>query len=171
MGKRRNRHRQNNAHHSVANRPTVPQPVQHQKPTTVSASISTSYQGPLPPPEMLERYNQVLPNGADRIVSMAESQMRHRHGLESIVINGNVKAQSRTQLFAFLLGVLAIGGGIGLIAFNKSTQGLVAVITALTAYSGVFIYGRYEQRIERERKRQEVREAEAQLRLPLDKSN
>ena len=38
----------------------------------VSASIS-AFKGPLPPPELLERYNQIVPNGADRIVAMAES--------------------------------------------------------------------------------------------------
>lgn len=120
---------------------------------------------------MLERYNQVLPNGADRVVAMAESQMRHRHGLESAVVNGNVEAQARGQLFAFALGLLAIGGGIGLIAFGKNTEGLVSIIAALTAYAGVFIYGKREQRLERDRKRRELREAEAQPRLPLEDSN
>ncbi|MFI5089399.1 MAG: DUF2335 domain-containing protein [Terriglobales bacterium] len=30
--------------------------------------------GPVPPPEALERYNQILPGAADRIMKMAESQ-------------------------------------------------------------------------------------------------
>lgn len=122
----------------------------------------------LPPPEMLARFNEIIPNGADRIVTMAESQLRHRQTLESAVVLGNVDAQSRGQACAFVLGFLAIAGGIGLIAFDKSTQGLVAIITAFVALAGIFIYGRYEQGRERERKRQEAREAERQPRLPLD---
>jgi uncharacterized membrane protein len=134
---------------------------------SVSASFS-AYQGLLPPPEMLAQFNQVIPNGADRIVSMAESQQQHRQALESAVVNGNVIAQRRGQLFGFLLGLVAIVGGIGLIAFDKSTQGLVAIITAFVALAAVFVYGRYEQERERERKRREAREASAQQRLPLD---
>jgi len=114
---------------------------------------------------MLARFNEIIPNGADRIVAMAESQIHHRQTLESAVVNGNVTAQRRGQLFGFILGVVAIVGGIGLIAFDKSTQGLVAIITAFVALAGVFIYGRYEQERERERKRQEARDAARQPRL------
>ena len=169
MSKHRSR-RPNNHQPPVANPTTLPSRPQ-QTPTHVSTSITTSYQGPLPPPEMLERHKQVLPNGAERVVAMAESQMRHRQSLESAVVNGNVGAQARGQVFAFALGLLAIGGGIGLVAFGKNTQGLVSIIAALTAYAGVFIYGKREQRLERERKRRELREAEAQPRLPLEDSN
>ena len=108
---------------------------------------------------MLARFNDILPNGADRVVAMVESQLQHRQGLESAVVNGNLSAQSRSQIFAFLLGVLAIGGGIGLIAFDKPTSGLTAIIAAFVALAGTFIYGRYEQKQERERKRQELKEA------------
>lgn len=117
---------------------------------------------------MLERYNKVISNGAERIVAMAESQMRHRQSLESAVVGENVRAQARGQLFAFILGLLAIGGGIGLIAFGKDAQGLVSIIGALTAYAGIFIYGKREQRREREQKRLELKEAERQPLLPLE---
>jgi uncharacterized membrane protein len=33
-----------------------------------------SISGPLPPPEVLEKYNQVVPGLADRIITMAEQQ-------------------------------------------------------------------------------------------------
>ena len=32
------------------------------------------YSGPLPPPQMLEQYNRAVPNGAERIMAMAEKQ-------------------------------------------------------------------------------------------------
>ncbi|MDO8795616.1 MAG: DUF2335 domain-containing protein [Vicinamibacterales bacterium] len=133
----------------------------------VSASIS-AFQGPLPPPEMLERYNAIVPNGADRIVAMAEGQLRHRQQLESMVVNGNVTSQKRGQLFAFVLGLVAIVGGIVLIGLDKDTQGLAAIITAFVALAGVFVYGRWEQERERERKRREAREAAENPRLPFE---
>lgn len=117
---------------------------------------------------MLARYNDVAPNGADRVIAMAETQVQHRQSLEHAVITGNLENEKRGQIFAFLLGLVAIVGGIGLIAFNKETQGLVSIITAFTALAGVFVYGRMQQAKERERKRIEAREAAAQPRLPLD---
>jgi uncharacterized membrane protein len=117
---------------------------------------------------MLARFNEIIPNGADRIVAMAEAQQRHRHDLEATIVKGNAAAQSRAQWFAFLLAVLAIGGGIALVAFNKDTAGLTAIIVALATLGSVFFYGKVEQSRERARKREELREAETQPRLPLE---
>jgi len=164
--KHRHRHRQSNpAGVAEPNALDTRQPPARR----VSASIS-AFQGPLPPPEMLERYNQVVPNGADRIVGMAETQLRHRQGLESTVVNGNVTSQKPGQVFAFILGFIAIVGGIVLIGIDKNTQGLAAIITAFVALAGVFVYGRWEQERERERKRREAREAAENPRLPSDPS-
>lgn len=135
----------------------------------ISASIS-AFQGPLPPPEVLEQYSRIVPNGADRIVAMAEGQMQHRQALESAVVNGNIAAQHRGQLMGFILGLAAILGGIGLIAFDKDTQGLSTIITAFVALAGVFVFGRVEQRRERERKREELRQAAESPRLPFESS-
>ncbi len=45
----------------------------------------TSFTGPLPPPEMLARYDTLIPNGADRLMRLVESQVSHRHSMESQV--------------------------------------------------------------------------------------
>jgi hypothetical protein len=55
-----------------------------------------------------------------------------------------------------------------LIAFDKDTQGLSAIIAAFGALAGVFVYGRLEQRRERERKREELRQAAENPRLPFE---
>ncbi len=117
---------------------------------------------------MLERYNNCVPNGAERILALAENQASHRQRLESAVVQSNIKSEARGQVCAFILCLVAIIGGIGLIAFDKDAMGLAAIITAFASVAGIFIYGRYQQSKERERKRQEVREAQAQQRLPYD---
>lgn len=38
------------------------------------------HRGPLPPPEQLAEHNVVIPDGAERIMRMAEKQMAHRIG-------------------------------------------------------------------------------------------
>ena len=42
----------------------------------------TALSGPLPPPEMLAQYEEILPGAAERILSMAERQAEHRQKLE-----------------------------------------------------------------------------------------
>ena len=101
---------------------------------------------------------------------MAESQLHHRQSLESAVVLNNVRAQSFGQWSAFVLGLVAIVGGIGLIAYDKEVQGLVSIVAALTALTGVYLYGRYDQAKERARKREEMKDAAAQGRLPLEPS-
>ncbi len=113
---------------------------------------------------MLAQYNEVFPGCAERIVAMAESQAEHRQHLEKTVIGGNVKAERLGQIFAFILGALAIVGGVVLIALGKDVQGLVAIIGALASLAGVFIWGRWRQERERDKKRQE---ANQQLPLPF----
>lgn len=44
---------------------------------------------------------------------MAEEQAAHRRELESLVIAGNVAAERRGQVSAFLLALAAIIGGFG----------------------------------------------------------
>jgi len=108
---------------------------------------------------MLEQYDRVIPGGADRILRMAEKQLDHRQDLEGTVVKGNVTSQHRGQIFAFVLGLVAILGGIWLIAHDKSPEGLATIITALGGLAAVFIYGRRQQERERQQKRDEVAEA------------
>ncbi len=42
----------------------------------------TALSGPLPPPEMLAQYEEILPGAAERILSMAERQAEHRQKME-----------------------------------------------------------------------------------------
>ena len=39
----------------------------------------SSFQGPLPPPDILRQYNDVIPDLAERIVRMTEMEQIHRH--------------------------------------------------------------------------------------------
>ena len=142
--------------------------LRNRQPDQVTTTLSASYQGPLPPPNILARYNDVLPDGANRIVAMAENQAQHRQNLESAVIGGNVANEKRGQIFAFILGMTAIIGGVFLIMEDKDVQGLASIITAFTALAGIFIAARIQQSLERAQKRRETQEAIQNPRLPFE---
>jgi uncharacterized membrane protein len=87
------------------------------------------FSGPLPPPEVLARYNEALPSGAERIVALAEEQARHRRRMEA-----------RGQVLLFAVVLVALVGGIGLIALGENAAGLVPVIAAIGGLGSLFVY-------------------------------
>jgi uncharacterized membrane protein len=112
-------------------------------------SQSVSFSGPLPHPAILEKYNEIIPGGAERILAMAEHQSAHREHLERTVVEGNVKSQARGTLYGFIICLVSIVGGFALLFEGKNAQGLAAIISSLAALAGVFVYGRYKQAKER----------------------
>ena len=89
-------------------------------------SITQSFQGPLPPPGLLAKYNEAFPDCAERIVAMTEQQLTHRHALESRAIDGKLTAERRGQTLGFILALTVVIGGGVLIAFDKDASGLTA---------------------------------------------
>lgn len=49
---------------------------------TGRTSVTSVHMGPLPPPDVFAGYEQVCPGAAERILSMAEQQAKHRQDLE-----------------------------------------------------------------------------------------
>lgn len=124
-------------------------PEERHRAEILHAAVEISrFSGPLPHPEDLAKYEQVLPGSADRIISMAEQQAEHRRTLEKTVILSNVTLQQWGLGCAFVLAMTAITGGIWLSSKGMSGTGLTAIISALVALVGVFVYGKSEQKRE-----------------------
>jgi uncharacterized membrane protein len=120
--------------------------------TEITQIQVASFHGPLPHPSLLARYNEVIPGGADRIMAMAERQSAHREALEAQMIAANLASQTRGSIFAFLLCLVTILGGMFLIYSGKSGVGLASVIASLAGLASVFFVARREQRKERTEK-------------------
>lgn len=92
-------------------------------------AVHVEFNGPLPHPQVLVQYNDALPDGANRIVKLAENQVKHRQALES-----------RAQIFTFVLAAISLVGGIFLIAAGDGAQGLVPLAAATAGLGGLFLY-------------------------------
>ena len=114
----------------------------------IQALQVTHYSGPLPHPEALERYNQIIPGAADRIISQFEQQAIHRQGLERHVVQSNTFCQKLGAFSALILGLAGIGGGVYLVHSGQSVPGLTTFFTSLCSLIGVFIYGKESQKRE-----------------------
>ncbi len=118
----------------------------------------TEISGPIPAPQILQQYNNIVPGAAERIIRMAEKQSDHRMGLENKVVNSNlVKSYlgmiAGTSIAIFGLYIakeIAING-------NPATAGIVAALD-LGGLVWVAVNNTKAQRKERE-KRQETSSA------------
>jgi uncharacterized membrane protein len=112
-----------------------------------------SYSGPLPPPDVLQKYNEIEPGLVDRIMKMAESQAQHRHNLESFVIGQRSKNERLGATYGFIIAGMAIVGSFVLIGLGKDAIGLTGLLGTIGTLAGVFVYGRRSQRLENAEKR------------------
>lgn len=96
---------------------------------------------PVPPPEELEKYRQVVPDSPERILRMAEVQAEHRQYCEKRMVRAHSRNSTLGVVFGFLLGLTAIGGGVYLVSIGQETTGLTALIAGVVSLVGVFVYG------------------------------
>jgi uncharacterized membrane protein len=125
----------------------LPEPQQKAVKAILIASKVTkaSFRSPIPPPEILKRYNEIIPNGAERILNMAEEQSRHRMAMEKDTIKEEQRQSSKGQNFGFIIG--AVGLLIaGALAYNGHDwfAGILGT-TTLGSLVGTFIYGKKSQ--------------------------
>jgi uncharacterized membrane protein len=112
-------------------------------PDKPTAPPATHYKAGIP------KYNEVIANGAERIMAMAERQSIHRESLEAKVVAGNMASQARGSHYAFIICLVTIIGGFVLIGMGKSVIGVSAIIGSLATLASVFLIARREQRRER----------------------
>lgn len=115
------------------------------EPRLVSFSASESFSGPLPPPDVLAQYNAILPNAANRIVTVFENQASHRISMETLVISADVSRAQWGLRFGFVLALLMLTGGIYLIASGKSVDGFAVLVGEAAILVGSFLYGRRQR--------------------------
>jgi len=111
-----------------------------------------AFSGPLPHPEILAQYNQLLPNAAERIISMAERQQEHRQGLEACVVRANTFDQRLGLVLGFIVMMFVAGSGVLCVYIGKNTAGLSALLASVGGPVAAFIYGRKKQSDERKDK-------------------
>jgi uncharacterized membrane protein len=100
------------------------------------------YSGPIPDPGSLDRYNQIVPGAAERIISMAESEAKHRHTIETMAIASDVDQRKRGQWFGFVIGTIALLASIYAIFKGQEKAAMVIGGTTVVGLVSVFVLGR-----------------------------
>lgn len=117
-------------------------------------SVRSVRVAPLPEPSELAAYNSIIPNGADRIMKMAESQSAHRIKIEGIVVQSQQDQSFRGQLFGLIIGLsglfLATYAAVKGQPWFGGTIGSATLVGLVSA----FLYSKQQDKQELEQKRQ-----------------
>ena len=108
--------------------------------------VGRAWRGPLPPPEVLARYQDVLPDAPERILAMAERQSAHRQRCEWQVVRHNTRLETIASILGFVTCMSLVAGGIFLLYHDKSIGGLVALAAGLGPIVAAFLGTRVRQR-------------------------
>jgi len=120
-----------------------------QQQVAISKIEASAFQGPLPPPQILSHYDQIVPGSAERIISQWECQVRHRQELEKKVIDSDIKQSRYGATLGFIIAISTIAAGAFLAYIGQPTEGFAAIVTALAGLVGAYGWGSYQRRKER----------------------
>lgn len=101
----------------------------------VAEVIQSEFSGPIPPPNIIEGYERVLPGSADRIIAMAEKQSTHRQKMEEKMVNSEARDSLLGVIFAFFLGIGCIVAAVIMVYFVPQNAGAIA--GALLGVTGI----------------------------------
>lgn len=100
-------------------------------------SISASFSGPLPHPDVLGRYNDVVPGLAEDIVEQWKAETRHRHEtvtelrkIDRDAMEAFYAGEKRGQIFGLIGLVLVVALAALAIALDRPAVGVASLITA-----------------------------------------
>lgn len=122
-----------------------PQVLKHEVPEKDSKTLvhqSVFHRGPLPAPETLKKYDEIIPHGAERIMAMAEKQQEHRIEMEKIVISAQVRESNKGQYFAFTIGITGLFLGFICIILGQGVYGIIFIGGTLVSLVSIFIVGK-----------------------------
>jgi len=111
---------------------------------------SSSFSGPLPPPEVLQQYIEVNPDFAQLIMQMPIDEQKYSHQRDAEIIDKSFEAKKRGQTFAFAIAITAIVGGVACILLNHEIAGGIVSGFGLTGLVAQFLGNSEKSRKNRE---------------------
>ncbi|MCY4360934.1 MAG: DUF2335 domain-containing protein [Gammaproteobacteria bacterium] len=104
--------------------------------------VTEQFSGPIPPPDTLEKYNQITPGAAERIIAMAERETGHRHDTEQLIISNEYKEAKRGHIFALIICSLGILTGGYIAISGLQWAAMVIGSSVVIGLASTFIIGR-----------------------------
>ena len=107
--------------------------------------IQEQFSGPIPHPEILQQYDQIISGAAERILAMAEKDAEHQREIEKLAIQFASREVKRGQWFGLAIGISAfITSIVALVLGSEQTASILGGVTVVGLVT-VFVTGRKKQ--------------------------
>lgn len=93
----------------------------------VHEEIQAYWSAPLPPPETLREYDQILPGAAERILSMTERVVTGKIDIEEKYANGEIRNADKSLNLAFGLTLLAFAASVVFFVLVNQVAGVAFI--------------------------------------------
>jgi uncharacterized membrane protein len=125
---------------------------------TATRAEGSVHIGPLPSPTVLQQYHDISPEIVDEIIKAFSKQGENRRSNERWVYKGGVIRSILGVIFAFVLGMTALVGGIYLVLQDYEVAGTVFGGFGIVGLVNAFIQGTRE----RNKRRREAEDEESE---------
>jgi len=114
---------------------------QAKKNVILSALITKQHNGPLPDSETIRVYNEVIPNGGDRLMNAVEAQNAHRIEIEKIGVKRSFNQSATGQYMGFAIALFFGYISYDLIKSGHELSGQILGGIDLIALVTIFVTG------------------------------
>ena len=112
------------------------------KKAAVEITRSESFSGPLPPPSLLQQYDNIVPGAAKIIFDKFEQQSNHRVKIESSVVTAANRKELLGLVLGFIIAMTTILGGIYTVLQGYTFLGGGLSFTGLALIVVAFVTGK-----------------------------
>lgn len=117
--------------------------------------LSASYfSGPLPPPDLLEQYDRIVPDFSRTLLENWRDQTEHRMALESAVVESNIRQADRGLIAGVIVALAGLGASVAMAVVGAETAASIVGGATLVSLVGTFVYGSHHRAKERENKQE-----------------
>ena len=118
-------------------KPVQPTAPKHE---TASHVVAANWSGPLPPPAALAQFNEIIPNGAERIMSMVEQEQSHRIAMDRAALRAEVWDTLGGKVLGAVMTLAAVAGAVYTAFIGAHWAVSVAIVgVPITALIGKFV--------------------------------
>ena len=102
--------------------------------------MAANWSGPLPPPAALAQFNEIIPNGAERIMAMVEQEQAHRIAMDQKAQRAEVWDTLGGKVLGATMALAAMAGAIYTAFIGAHWVVSVAIVgVPITALIGKFV--------------------------------
>ena len=113
--------------------------------------IQQQYSGIIPPPNIIDGYERNCPGATDRILGMAENELKNKqeldkkeqesiHHCRKVALEFDVKHNTRGQILGFILLFTMLIGGFVLVFIGMEIGGYATIVWSITLGLGSLIW-------------------------------